>query len=257
MSSIKIKNKVTGNWEKLPTMKGKQGEKGNDGLGVPLGGTTGQILAKKSDTNNDTEWIDNNGSVVDTLNVENKITNAPSLRLFEENANEIEERLMVLDGNVVKNQNDITSLTDNKVNNSKQISIDLNTVTTTGFYYCNSCTNTPSGNGYLFSHRNSDKYMLHLFIPFGGGALYTRVRNNGTWNAWKEVMYKTGGTFTGKVAFNDTTTINAGLELSTATPYIDFHFGKSTNDYTSRILEISSGQLDFETPNYSSRKYQL
>lgn len=32
--------------------------KGADGLGVPTGGATGQILAKKSGTANDTQWID-------------------------------------------------------------------------------------------------------------------------------------------------------------------------------------------------------
>jgi hypothetical protein len=34
------------------------------------------------------------------------------------------------------------------------------------------------------------------------------------------------------------------LELSTSTPYIDFHFDNSTADYTSRIIENSSGKLD-------------
>lgn len=36
---------------------GSQGPKGEDGLGVPAGGTTGQVLAKASDADNDTEWI--------------------------------------------------------------------------------------------------------------------------------------------------------------------------------------------------------
>lgn len=42
-------------------LKGEQGNNGTDGkdgLGVPNGGTTGQVLAKKSDADNDTEWID-------------------------------------------------------------------------------------------------------------------------------------------------------------------------------------------------------
>ena len=30
----------------------------DEGLGVPMGGTTGQVLAKKSDTDHDTEWVD-------------------------------------------------------------------------------------------------------------------------------------------------------------------------------------------------------
>lgn len=33
-----------------------------DGLGVPNGGTTGQVLAKASDTDQDTEWVDQSGS---------------------------------------------------------------------------------------------------------------------------------------------------------------------------------------------------
>ena len=44
-------------------------------------------------------------------------------------------------------------------------------------------------------------------------------------------------------------TISAGaIELSHATPYIDFHFGKSTADYTSRIIESTSGTITI-TPN--------
>ena len=39
------------------------------------------------------------------------------------------------------------------------------------------------------------------------------------------------------------TSITGGLELFHQTPYIDFHFGESTSDYTSRIIEESSGTL--------------
>lgn len=43
--------------------------------------------------------------------------------------------------------------------------------------------------------------------------------------------------------------ISAGtIELSHATPYIDFHFGKSTTDYTSRIIESTSGTITI-SPN--------
>lgn len=37
----------------------KNGWNGVDGEGVPSGGVKGQILAKKSEVNNDTEWVDN------------------------------------------------------------------------------------------------------------------------------------------------------------------------------------------------------
>ncbi len=47
-------------WQVLAN-KGATGAQGDPGEGVPTGGTTGQILAKNSDTNYDTEWIDNTG----------------------------------------------------------------------------------------------------------------------------------------------------------------------------------------------------
>ena len=39
-------------------IQGPQGQAGAAGVGVPSGGTTGQVLAKSSATNYDTEWID-------------------------------------------------------------------------------------------------------------------------------------------------------------------------------------------------------
>lgn len=42
--------------------------------------------------------------------------------------------------------------------------------------------------------------------------------------------------------------IGEGLEISHATPYIDFHYGKSTSDYTHRIIADSSTHLTFSTP---------
>lgn len=41
---------------------GATGAQGDPGEGVPTGGTTGQVLAKNSNTNYDTEWVDNTGS---------------------------------------------------------------------------------------------------------------------------------------------------------------------------------------------------
>lgn len=40
------------------TQIGAQGAAGESGVGVPEGGTTGQVLAKNSDTNFDTGWVD-------------------------------------------------------------------------------------------------------------------------------------------------------------------------------------------------------
>lgn len=41
--------------------QGPMGPQGETGEGVPAGGTTGQVLAKKSDTDYDTEWVDQTG----------------------------------------------------------------------------------------------------------------------------------------------------------------------------------------------------
>ena len=51
----------------LNTLKGDKGEKGE---GIPTGGTTGQVLSKKSNTNYDYEWTNNEATVevIDNLN---------------------------------------------------------------------------------------------------------------------------------------------------------------------------------------------
>lgn len=41
--------------------RGERGPQGDAGVGVPTGGTTGQVLAKRSGTNYDTEWVDQTG----------------------------------------------------------------------------------------------------------------------------------------------------------------------------------------------------
>lgn len=46
-----------------PGLPGEQGADGENGVGVPTGGTTGQILAKNSNADFDTEWTDNASSV--------------------------------------------------------------------------------------------------------------------------------------------------------------------------------------------------
>lgn len=45
---------------------------------------------------------------------------------------------------------------------------------------------------------------------------------------------------------------NAGLELYFSTPFIDFHFDNSNNDYTSRIIEGGKGVLSINGVNCSS-----
>ena len=42
--------------------KGKDGVDGEDGVGVPVGGTTGQVLSKIDGTDYNTEWVDPSGA---------------------------------------------------------------------------------------------------------------------------------------------------------------------------------------------------
>ena len=63
---------------KIPHGKtGPQGPAGSAGPGVAAGGTTGQVLAKKSDANYDTEWIDNSSGSTVSVNVGKTTTGEP------------------------------------------------------------------------------------------------------------------------------------------------------------------------------------
>ena len=49
------------------------GSPGADGIGVIAGGTTGQVLAKASNTNYDMDWVDPGGGTVASVNGETGI----------------------------------------------------------------------------------------------------------------------------------------------------------------------------------------
>lgn len=76
----------------------------------------------------------------------------------------------------------------------------------------------------------------------------------------KTYLPLSGGTVTGAVAFNGGFRINnaplelrgEGIEIYHATPFIDFHYNKSSKDYTSRIIETSSGVLNINEVSLSN-----
>jgi hypothetical protein len=53
------------------------------------------------------------------------------------------------------------------------------------------------------------------------------------------------GWFRGQIVANNSITAT-NIELTNSTPYIDFHFNRTSADYTSRIIEKSSGLLTLE-----------
>ncbi len=52
-----------------------------------------------------------------------------------------------------------------------------------------------------------------------------------------------GGTVSGNMTVNGTLALNAGMEIAAPRPFIDFHYGNSTEDYTSRIIESGKGMI--------------
>lgn len=58
-SNEDVYSKSGGTWSVVTNFKGDAGTNGTNGVGVPTGGTIGQILAKINSTNYNTEWIDN------------------------------------------------------------------------------------------------------------------------------------------------------------------------------------------------------
>lgn len=76
----------------------------------------------------------------------------------------------------------------------------------------------------------------------------------------KTYLPLSGGTVTGYTAFNNglesgigITVRDQGIELYSSTyPFIDFHYGNSSADYTSRIIESSSGVLKINEVSLSN-----
>lgn len=78
------------------------------------------------------------------------------------------------------------------------------------------------------------------------------------WDKIKETYLPlSGGTVTGGLAINGSLQAKGGVEASGSTPFIDFHYGNSTEDYTSRIIERSSGILDINGLQINQRTGQV
>ncbi len=84
-------------------------------------------------------------------------------------------------------------------------------------------------------------------------SLRDSAKGTNGWSDWAKILTSanygsyaiplSGGTITGSLTVSSTLTANSGIELYGATPYIDFHFNNSASDYTSRIVESTSGTL--------------
>lgn len=79
-----------------------------------------------------------------------------------------------------------------------------------------------------------------LFRP-----LYIDIYNNIYLSGSNVHIDNTGAMYTQNLVCNNSNSISGygSLELYSANPFIDFHFNKSQEDYTSRIIETSAGTL--------------
>lgn len=64
-------------------------------------------------------------------------------------------------------------------------SINLDNITTIGFYYCNDTNNQPAENGYLFVQKASDKYIYQRYITYNGEKIYERFKVDNIWQNWE------------------------------------------------------------------------
>lgn len=122
---------------------------------------------------------------------------------------------------------------------------------------------------HIFTGQSSDtSYTTQLALGMTTTNIAYRNRYAGTWGAWNTVLtsanYKTyctpanigaalsshthsylplgGGTLTGTLN-TQLINVNSAIEISAPTPYIDFHFNKSTTDYSARIISDAANKL--------------
>lgn len=76
------------------------------------------------------------------------------------------------------------------------------------------------------------------------GAGQVKIAGNGRMVVDGEVVSKGLTANSGQITAND-----GCIELYHATPYVDFHFNKSTKDYTARIINDAERQLTFDCPS--------
>ena len=170
---------------------------------VPAGGTKGQVLAKSGNGDHQLEWINQDSD--DVVTSDGSIEEIIGLTYEEYKALEAAGNLKATTQYHITDLADqgITFLTEaevqdmikNKVNINQTIKEkNLDDYNTTGFFYCNACTNSPGGgtNGYMFAQSYGAEYCYQRYIKYQGGSTYERFLVGGTWQQWYEVTSRGG-----------------------------------------------------------------
>ena len=100
----------------------------------------------------------------------------------------------------------------------------------------NSALNNKSNNG----HTHDDRYYTEAEMT---NLLNSKANSSHNHDERYYTESEVNNLLNYKVQVNSNASLNS-LELVAAVPYIDFHYGNSTADYTSRIIESSSGVLN-------------
>ncbi|KAA8371094.1 hypothetical protein FE410_05235 [Leuconostoc carnosum] len=105
---------------------------------------------------------------------------------------------------------------------------------------------------YVKNYRHSNIVYGILFVNFYGNnrqqlffdnsdnTINIRWYTNNKWTNWDSLARSSQPT-----TWIGSQTFSGGIEISHATPFIDFHYGKNTKDFTSRIIEDREGRLNF------------
>lgn len=102
----------------------------------------------------------------------------------------------------------------------------------------NSALNNKSNNG----HTHDDRYYTEAEMT---NLLNNKANSSHNHDERYYTESEVNNLLNNKISNNSNASLNS-LELIAASPYIDFHYGNSTADYTSRIIESSSGVLNID-----------
>ena len=117
---------------------------------------------------------------------------------------------------------------------------------TTGLYRSSDWTDYPSelpdGQGYVLMVVYNTNWRHHYYFSPHYGTVFECTINgtNASWSSWTKVPKMED---LDKKVVTGTIANLQSIELKAANPYIDFHFNNDGRDYTSRIIESSSGTL--------------
>lgn len=100
---------------------------------------------------------------------------------------------------------------------------------------------TKSDGIYFYNHDSNGVLIGHYGSNYYGDDSYLQFRN-GDWKGYVQFMKGIVGNVNVK---------NGGIEIFDTKPYIDFHYGNSTADFTSRIIESASGVLELFSSSYN------